>query len=331
MKKSVELSIIIVNWNSYKYLEKCLISLRKYATSIKKEIIVIDNNSEDGSAEKIKYNFPEVFLIDSKVNLGFPKANNIGFQIARGKYILALNPDTEIFENTLQKSMDFLDQHKEYGCVGVKTLKENGEIQYSCARKFPSLKGFIFQVLYMDKLTPNLKFWDTTDMLYWDHKDSRDVDILQGSYMMFPKKIYDKIGGFDERIPMFFEDNEFCLRIKENGFKIRYLSETNIKHYAGKSTFQANQFRIAKYRYDTTYLLIKEFINPFQSKLYILLLITILPLKLIFVPLYTFISYIRNRDYRLKIYFFETLFGFKWAFDKFLINLLKRRVRKEEK
>ncbi len=230
-KELIELSIVIVNWNSWEYIDKCLSSIRKHAADISLEIIVIDNNSSDNSVENIRKYYPYVKLIAERDNHGFPKANNIGFDIAKGKYILALNPDTEIKSFTLQKSIEFLDKNISYSCVGVKTLKENGKIQYHCARKFFTLKGALSSYLLLDKMLPYIKFFDSPDMAYWDHKSSREVDMISGAYMMFRKSMYKKIGGFDTTIPMFYEDNEYCLRIWLSGYKIYYLAGYFVVRY----------------------------------------------------------------------------------------------------
>ena len=236
---NILLSIVIVNWNSWKYIDNCLKSIRENSKGINLEIIVIDNNSIDESVANLQRLHPDVRLIALTENLGFPKANNLGFKNAKGKYLLALNPDTQIHQDVLWRSIDFLEKHKEYGCVGVKTLKPNGRIQLECAGQSYTVRGAIWETLLLNKLFPKAKYFKPPAMTYWDHNSDRDVDRVQGAYMMLPYKVYRKIGGFDERLPMFFEDNEFCLRLNKNTYKIRYLADVAITHFVGQSTRKA--------------------------------------------------------------------------------------------
>lgn len=322
VKNWVTLSIIIVNWNSWGYVKNCLDSIIKYSKGINYEVIVIDNASIDNSGQNIKANFPWVNLIALTENCGFPKANNIGFAKARGKYLLALNPDTEVKKNTLQLSLRFLEHHSDYGCVGVKTRKSSGEIQFSCARKFPTFKGIIFNFLFLDKIFPRFNISENIDMPAWDHEDSRDVDMIAGSFMMFPRSLYHKIGGFDERIPLFFEDVEYCQRIWNRGFKIRYLAEAEIVHYGGKSTVEAVPSWIAQLRFEGFYLYIKDNYGTRTANKFVKILSVLLPIKAILLPFFCLGLYFKKRENRFKVYFFETITGVLWSIEK-LVEISK--------
>lgn len=286
--EQIDLSIIIVNWNSWAYLQKCIMSIMENAEELKYEIIVVDNCSSDNSVENIALYFPSVILIKNKDNVGFPKANNQAFNIARGQYFLMLNPDTLIKKNTLQQSLRVLRNDDSIGCLGVKTLKGNGEILLSCARSFPSLWSKFWQIFYIDQIF-KWKFFESPEMEYWDHRNSCDVDLLHGGYMMFPKDIYRKLGGLDEKMPMFYEDVEYCCRVKNVGFRIYYLADVEIVHFVGISRSKADPTWIAnivKMYCETDYLYFLEYGGGSQTALsYVLMILLCFPFRILYSPL----------------------------------------------
>lgn len=321
MCNHILLSIIIVNWNSWEYIDNCLKSIKEYSKGINLEIIVIDNNSTDESVANLQRFYPNVTLIALTENLGFPKANNLGFKNASGKYLLALNPDTQIYEDTLWRSIDFLEKHKEYGCVGVKTLKPNGRIQLECAGQFLTVRGAIWETLLLDKIFPKVKCFKPPAMTYWDHNSDLDVDRIQGAYMMFPYEVYRKVGRFDERLPMFLEDHEFCIRLWKNGYKIRYLADVEITHFVGQSTKRAMPAWIAALRYESYYLIIKELHGNAHANIYVILLLLVLPLKLVASPFLSLGIYIKNGHHSFSRLYYEALYGFPWIFKKLAAKL----------
>jgi hypothetical protein len=283
---------------------------------------VVDNASSDNTTAAISEAFPLVQMIASPVNLGFPKANNIGFARARGRYLLALNPDTQLLKGALQLPMHFLESHAGYGCVGVKTLLPSGKVQYHCARQFPTLRSFVFGSFFLDKIFPSIRFFRSPDMPYWDHEDSKDVEMIQGAYMMFRRDIYKEIGGFDERIPMFLEDGEYCLRLSRHGCKIRYLADAAIIHYVGQSTGKSDPRRIASLRYEANYLFLREYQGGVAAVLYMFFIFFETPLKLLLLPFFSLGLRIKSGNSRLRLYFWETVTGWLWLARKVWINLL---------
>lgn len=300
--EQIDLSIVIVNWNSWDYLQKCIVSIKENAGELKHEIIVVDNCSSDNSTGNIASSFPDVALITNKNNVGFPMANNQAFNIARGRYFLMLNPDTLIKNNTLQQSLRVLKNDGTIGCVGVKTLKGNGEMLYSCARAYPSLWNKFWQIFYLGTIFRKWKFFDSSDMAYWDHNDSRDVDMLHGGYMMFPGSIYKKLGGLDEKIPMFYEDVEYCCRIKKAGFRIYYLADVEIVHFVGISCSKAEPKWIAnitKLLCETDYLYFLEYGGGSRKALfYVLMILLCFPLRIIYSPVIWLGYLVKNRKFK---------------------------------
>ena len=321
------LSIIIVNWNSWEVLRNCLESLRQHAADVAHEVVVIDNHSADASVANLRRDYPEVTLLALNANVGFPKANNLGFAQARGQYFLALNPDTMVHPGAIQASIRFLEHHADYACVGVKTLKPNGKVQFCCARQYPTLRGVMANILMLDKVLPGATWLQSVDMTFWDHQDSRDVDMLSGSYMMFRRMIYETLGGLDERVLMFLEDVEFCLRLRKNGFRIRYLGEVSITHYVGQSTAKATPRPIAELRYKAWQMVIEECYGPRAARRFAWLLLPVLLLKLFLLPMLCLGMYLKNRENRFVKEVSETAHALLWAARTATRSFLNREER----
>ena len=319
----LDLSIIIVNWNSWKDLINCINSIRENANNINYEIIVIDNCSTDDSIVEIKNSIKDIFLIENKNNVGFPAANNQAFKIANGKYLLALNPDTIIKKDTLQKSIKYLSNDETIGCIGVKTLKENGDVLNSCARSYPTLWSTFCHLFYLNTIFKKAKFHHSSEMEYWDHNNSCDIDLLHGGFMMFPNLIYQKIGGFDEKIPMFYEDIEYCCRIKKNGYRIFYLAEVEIIHLVGRSISKANPSWISGLYCDANYFYFLEYRGGNLSAfIYILMMILTIPVRLIYSPFIWLGFYIKKgKTKKMSLIIIQILASAKWAFKKLFYHL----------
>jgi GT2 family glycosyltransferase len=297
--EQIDLSIVIVNWNAWDYLKNCIRSIMDHADDIRHEIIVVDNCSADHSVENITACFPNVILIKNENNVGFPAANNQAFNIGRGRYFLALNPDTLIKNNTLQQSLRVLKNDESIGCVGVKTLKGNGEILLSCARSCPSIWSTFWHLFYFDTMFGKWKFFESSDMPYWDHNNSLDVDLLHGGYMMFPKSIYKDIGGFDEKLPMFYEDMEYCCRIRKAGFRIFYLADVEIVHFVGISCSQADPKWITTLYCEADYLYFLEYGGGRKTALlYVLMILACFPLRILYSPFIWVGYFIKMRKFK---------------------------------
>jgi GT2 family glycosyltransferase len=234
--KNVDVSIIIVNWNTKELLADCIRSIIERTENLKYKIIVVENNSIDGSAEMIRSQFPYVNLIESKMNLGFAKGNNRALAEVLGKYILYMNPDTELKTNAIYGIANFLDTYLEYGAAGCKILNSDGSIQFTCARTFPSPFRQFCSLSMLNRLFPQSEFFSTVEMTYWDHSNSREIDCLSGAFMMVRKTLVDKLHGFDENLFMYAEDVDLCFRIKRMGGKIYYLAKEEIYHFEGSGT-----------------------------------------------------------------------------------------------
>ena len=232
----MDLSVIIVNYNVKEFLQNLIHSIYKAAQKITFEIIVVDNASDDGSVEFIRDKFPEVKLFANDKNLGFSKANNIGLKVAEGKYILLINPDTLVSEDTLEKMIRFFQDNPDAGLAGCKILNPDGSLQLACRRSFPGPWTSFCKVTGLSSIFPKSKLFARYNLTFLNEDQTYEVDAISGSFMMFTKEIYNKVGGLDEQFFMYGEDLDFCYRVQKAGFKVVYVHSAQIIHYKGEST-----------------------------------------------------------------------------------------------
>ncbi|KMQ51477.1 Glycosyl transferase, family 2 [Chitinispirillum alkaliphilum] len=231
-----DISIIIVNWNTSDMLKSCIHSILEHTRKVSYEIIVVDNASDDDSVTMIKEDFPQSRIFALNENIGFSRGNNIGLLEATGRYVLFLNPDTELTSDACSAMVDFLDSNKEYGAVGCKLLNRDNTVQQQCARAFPTpWKQFCFLSM-LNRLFAKSPLFSTIELGHWDHNDSRDIECLSGACICAPRALITQLGGMDENIFMYSEDVDLCLRIINKGFKIRYLADEAIFHYDGSAS-----------------------------------------------------------------------------------------------
>lgn len=265
----ISLSIVIVNWNVKQLLEDCLNSIFRTLDNLDFEVIVVDNNSSDGSAEMIKGKFPSVILIENKENLGFGAANNQGIRISKGEYVLILNPDTIIFPNALKSLIAFLDQNPKIGAVCPKILNSDNTVQLSCIRKLPTLLSEFFELTYLNRRFPKNRIIGDHYMSYCDYNLEREVELLSGCCIMIRKIALEKIGLFDENFFIYGEDMDLCHRIKKAGWKLWYLPPAQIMHFGGESTKQVSDKRIF-YSQEAKYAFFKKHFGTGKAFLYCL-------------------------------------------------------------
>jgi len=232
----MKLSVIIVNYNVQHFLEQCLHSVRKASKNIAIEIFVVDNNSVDGSTAMVKQKFPEALLIENKKNTGFSFANNQAMRIAKGEYILLLNPDTVVEEDTFEKVVAFMDSHPDAGGLGVKMLDGKGNFLPESKRGLPTPAVAFYKIFGFSRLFPRSKTFGKYHLGFLDKDKTHEVDILSGAFMLMRKSVLDKVGLLDETFFMYGEDIDLSYRIILGGYKNYYFPETRIIHYKGEST-----------------------------------------------------------------------------------------------
>jgi GT2 family glycosyltransferase len=252
----IELSIVIVSWNVRDLLGACLKSIEAARDALDLEVIVVDSGSVDGSPDIVKSRFPWVKVIVNESNIGFPRGNNIGLKRATGQHILLLNPDTEVFEDALQKMNDYLDSNLSVGVVGPQLLNSDGTVQPS-RRRFPSLAIGAVESTWLQPFVPDTYL----DRYYFRDVDDgveTDVDWLTGACLMVRREVVEQVGLMDEAYFMYSEELDWCRRIKNDGWRIVYLPKARVMHHVGKSSEQAVterhiNFQRAKLRYFRKY------------------------------------------------------------------------------
>lgn len=223
----VSISIIIVNYNARYFLKSCLTSILSSDIIDDIEVIVVDNNSSDGSQEMLKNEFAVITCIENKENLGFSKANNRGAALAQGKYILILNPDTILTETTLSDVLSFSEQQVKFGAAGVRFIDGSGQYLPEGKRNFPDLK------------VAGAKLLGYSRYYYAHHIPDHEIaetDILTGAFMLVKREVYEQVQGFDENFFMYGEDIDLSYRISKAGYKNFYIGSTKVIHFKGEST-----------------------------------------------------------------------------------------------
>lgn len=232
MSAAPKLSITIVNYNQKYFPRLCVEALKKSKTNFDFEIIFCDNNSRDESLDYLKKTAEkgEIKLVEPGRNLGYGSGHNFAARKAKGKYILILNTDITVEQDTLQKLVDYLETHHDCGMVGPKLMYHDGTVQQSCRRHFKLFDLFIKRS-FLKKIWPFKTRYQKYVMSDFNHRSTQSVDLITGAFMMMPKALFDKIGGFDERYFLFMEDFDLCRKVQLAGYKIIYYPEAVAVHY----------------------------------------------------------------------------------------------------
>jgi len=232
----LKLSVIIVNYNVSAFLEQALMSAQKAMRGIDGEIYVVDNHSVDNSVAMVKDKFPNVKLIENQDNVGFAKANNQAIRISSGEYVLLLNPDTVVEEDTFEKCVRFMDATPDCGGLGVKMVDGQGRFLPESKRGIPYPKSSFYKLFGLSKLFPKSQKFGAYHATYIGEDETHEVEVLAGAFMMLRKSVLDEVGLLDEDYFMYGEDIDLSYRILKGGYKNYYFPQTRIIHYKGEST-----------------------------------------------------------------------------------------------
>ncbi|MBN1898914.1 MAG: glycosyltransferase family 2 protein [Spirochaetes bacterium] len=285
-----DLSIIIASYNVKQYLIDLIHSIIKYTEKIDYEIIVVDDCSTDHTMEELRRKFKSrknIKVINNPENLGFARTNNQGINIAKGEFVLILNADTLITDNGLSHLVEIMRGDKTTGAVGCRVVYPDGQIQYTCARNRFNFWTNLFEQFYLNNLFPKSRIFGRELISWWDHESERDVDVLSGAFMLVRSDVLKKLDGFDPYFRSYFEDVDLCFKIKERGYRIRYIPRYKIIHFSGKSFSQLNERSlienyISRYKFLKRYYHISPLILKMISIKGLLLKIIVLTLVLIF-------------------------------------------------
>ena len=231
-----QLSVIIVNYNVAFFLEQCLNSVVKASKNLAIEVYMVDNNSIDESVEMVQSKFPMVKVIANKENVGFSKANNQAIRISDAKYVLLLNPDTLVEEDTFAKTIEFMDEHPEAGGLGVRMIDGKGVFLPESKRGLPTPSVAFYKIFGLSKLFPKSKKFGQYHLGHLSEFETHEIDILSGAFMMMRSSALDQVGLLDEAFFMYGEDIDLSYRIQLGGYKNFYFPKTQIIHYKGEST-----------------------------------------------------------------------------------------------
>jgi GT2 family glycosyltransferase len=262
----LQLSVIIVNYNVRYFLEQCLYSVQHAVAGMDAEIIVVDNDSADGSVAYLKPLFPFVQFITNHKNLGFASANNQALAICKGQYVLFLNPDTLIPEDCLQKCLAFIAKHSQVGALGVRMLDGKGRFLPESKRSFPSPWISFWKLTGLSAMFPKSRIFNRYALGFLDEHKNHSVDVLAGAFMFVKKDLLVQLHGFDESYFLYGEDIDLSYRIKKAGYENMYFSETSIIHFKGESSGTASLSRV-KYFYSAMQVFVQKHYESDSAKL----------------------------------------------------------------
>ena len=238
-----DVSIVITNHNTKDLLLECISSLLKSIKERSYEVIVVDDASNDGSADAVRERFPQVKVVVNDKRLGYVKSNNIGIMASSGKHVMSLNSDTVVPGGSVDKLIRFMDENPDVGAVGPKLLNSNGSVQLQGRRGFPTPLNSLFYFSGLSRIFPKNRLMGGYLLTYLDDKTAAEVDSLCGAAMVVRREAIDKVGLMDESYFMYGDDIDWCYRIKQAGWKIYYLPEAEIIHYGGRGGSRRQSYR----------------------------------------------------------------------------------------
>lgn len=231
----IDLSIVIVSYNTKDFLEACLESIKNTTKGFSFEVVVVDNASSDGSVKMVMDNFKEVILIANKENLGFSKANNLGVKKTKGRYVLFLNSDTQVYDDTLRTMIEFMDSNKDAGAATCRLNLANGKIDDASHRGFPTPWNAFTHFSGISKILGKTKLFGGYNLGYMDLSKVHEIDALAGAFMFVRREAGEQVSWWDEDYFFYGEDLDFCFKLKQKGWKVYYVPSVSILHHKGIS------------------------------------------------------------------------------------------------
>jgi O-antigen biosynthesis protein len=236
----MELSVIIVSYNVCNFLRQCLKSVESASDKIDSEIFVVDNNSEDGSVNMIENEFPQVRIISNKINLGFSVANNQAIRISKGRFILLLNPDTIVSQDTFSRCLGFMSSHPDAGAIGIRMVNGKDRFLPESKRAFPTPLAGLFKSFGFAFLFPKSQIFNKYYLPHIDNRETSPTEVISGAFMFIRREAIEKSGPLDEDFFMYGEDIDLSYRLMQTGYRNYYFPEIQIVHFKGRSTDRDN-------------------------------------------------------------------------------------------
>jgi GT2 family glycosyltransferase len=235
LRVPVDISVVIVNWNTRELLLDCVESLIEQTRESSLEIIVVDNASRDGSMEALSERFPEVVSIRNLDNLGFSKANNQGLRIARGRFLCLVNSDVKALDGVLDKLRAFLEDQPDVGAVAPRTVGGDLKLRRNC-REYPTIRNAFCEAVFLDQLFPSVRVFRGRILRGYDYATTQEIEVLSGCFLMVRREVIEKVGMLDERFFIYSEDVDWCRRIRAGGWKVVFFPGAEAIHYGGSSS-----------------------------------------------------------------------------------------------
>jgi hypothetical protein len=277
----MDLSIIIVNWNSAGYATQCISSIDSQTQGLQREILVVDNASTDDSCPVLQDRCPAAKLIRSPQNLGFARANNLGFQNSSGRTILFLNPDTEVRGPALNLMHDCLNSSADIGVLGCRLLNSDLTVQTSSIQPFPTILNQIADAEALRRLTPRLRFWGMQPLFASEGGSPVEVEAVSGACLMIKREVFQQVGFFSTDYFMYMEDLDLCYRVRKAGKKVCYLGAANIVHHGGQSSKKrGGEAFTGPMMRETAWRFLEKTRGPFYAALYRLAMFLVSILRL---------------------------------------------------
>lgn len=226
-----DVTVVVVSYNTSRLLDRMFAALETARGKLQLQVIVVDNASRDGSVEILRTRYANVELIENPTNVGFGRANNQALQLARGRYLLLLNTDAIVSSDTLRKTVDFMDAHPRCGVLGVKLIGYDGALQPSC-RYFPTPWNLFLQSTGLNRIFRGTRL---VDDMAWDHASVRECDWVPGCYYMVRTEVIERVGLFDPRFFLYYEEVDHCLAVRQAGWNVMYYPFTQVVHVGGES------------------------------------------------------------------------------------------------
>jgi GT2 family glycosyltransferase len=240
----MDISIIVVTWNAKKFVQECFGSIREETRGLSAETIALDNASTDGTADAIGEQFPEVKLIRSTTNLGFPRGNVVAIEASQpaAKYVCLVNPDVRVMPGCFRKLTDYMEKHPKVGVVGPLTFNPDGTVQWSCMRS-PNVWTAWCRALALDRtILRRLPLFGGNMMMDFAHDHTREVEVLNGAFLFIRRAAMDQVGLIDDRYFMYGDDIDWCLRFRKAGWPVVFDAEAEAIHHGGGTTRRAPAF-----------------------------------------------------------------------------------------
>ena len=228
--------MLVCSLNVREHVDRCFQSLFGQDQDVDLEVILVDNASQDGTVAMVRERYPSVLVVENQANVGFAYANNQALEHATGDHVLYLNPDTEVGPATLGRCADVLESDATIGMVGCRLLYPDGSIQYECARSAYRLGDLLLESVYLHRLFPRHRVFGRQLLGHWDHRDSRDVEGISGAFMLLPRTLAEELGGMATEVFLYHEDMDLSLRVRQKGYRIRYVADVWTVHHTSQST-----------------------------------------------------------------------------------------------